>query len=104
MKHLILLFAIVSVFFISCKKELKPGSATFYTTTNQGENIQVYINGASGLITQYYNAKPNCFAQGCYYIELKPGAYNYTASTSIRTISGTILIEEEMCNRVNVIF
>ena len=102
MKHLFLLLAIVSVFFISCKKEVQPGSATFYTTTNAGEFIKIYINGSAGYISQYYNETPNCEAAGCYSIKLRPGAYTYTASTSVKIITGTIFIEENICNRVHI--
>ena len=77
------------------------GNITLWTASDHScGNILVKIsNGQSGVISSYYSSGLNdCNASGCANFTLPSGSYNYTATCSDYTWSGSFTIKSGTCH------
>ncbi len=81
------------------------GQGMFWIASDLGcGTINVNINGVTRSITSFYSsgAPANCGASGTATFSLNPGTYNYSASCSGKTWSGTIAITSGGCTRIQL--
>jgi hypothetical protein len=81
------------------------GQGMFWIASDLGcGTINVSINGVSRSITSFYSsgAPANCGATGTATFSLNPGTYNYTASCTGKTWSGTITITSGGCTKIQL--
>lgn len=80
------------------------GNAMFWVSSDLGcGNISVTINGETKTISSYYSSlTPNCGAVGCANYTLPAGTYNYSASCSSKTWSGTINVTNDNCSKMQL--
>lgn len=79
------------------------GNVMFWTAFDLGcGDIQVTIDGISESIGYYYSSIPTCGASGCANFTLPVGVYNYTASCSSFTWSGSINCTKNGCSKMQL--
>ena len=80
------------------------GNVTFYFDQN-GPNATVNIGGQTATVSSnYQTGAPTCgiLAAGCANFTLTPGTYNYSASSTLTTWSGSVTITAEGCTEVSL--
>jgi len=80
------------------------GKAMFWTSSDLGcGNIVVTISGVTGNINQYYSSStPDCGAIGCANFTLPVGNYNFSASCTGKTWSGSVSVIADGCSRMKL--
>lgn len=81
------------------------GQALFWTQSDLGcGNIAVTLNGNSETISGYFSSGvPNCGASGGATFSAAPGTYNYSASCSGKTWSGSVSITSGSCTATQLV-
>lgn len=110
-----LLFILSTLVFISCKKAViedpgnggggtnNNGQAMFWVGSDFGcGNISVTCNGLTATITGYNQAIPSCGTSNTATFTLPPGTYNYTASCTGLTWSGTVTVISDNCSKIQL--
>ncbi|MBN8834286.1 MAG: hypothetical protein ABS68_13175 [Niastella sp. SCN 39-18] len=79
------------------------GRVMFWQQTNQGQ-ISVTCAGQTQVISSYFSggAPSTCGTSGCATFSLNPGTYNYIASSSSGSWSGTAVVTANGCNRIQL--
>ncbi|MGE0635669.1 MAG: hypothetical protein AB7G44_08255 [Bacteroidia bacterium] len=97
-----LLVVVCIVLFTSCNKEaLQAKGDVMFWYNSVGTDATVLINGQTGFITQYYSGvDPNCNANGCANFNLPTGTYNYSASSTFSSWSGSVTVTNNGCTKV----
>lgn len=92
----------IAMTFTSCKKD--PGKIIFWVDSDLGcGTIDVTINGSTKTITSFYSGStPDCDASGCATFSLDPGSYNWTASCSGLSWSGTNEVTSNGCFKMQL--
>jgi major membrane immunogen (membrane-anchored lipoprotein) len=77
------------------------GYVTFWASSNCNCGpISVTCNGYTAHMTEYFPTDtPACGAQGCANFSLAPGTYNYTASCTDSSWSGSVTVSTGNCTR-----
>jgi hypothetical protein len=105
---------ITTLIFSSCKKTAvdagDPGNGGGGTSTGQVMfwvasdfgcgNISVSCNGTTLQITGYNQTAPACGASNSATFTLSPGTYSYSANCSGFTWSGSIVVTDGLCNKI----
>ncbi len=79
------------------------GSVLFWTGSDLGcGDVQVTIEGMTEYIGLYYSSIPSCGSAGCANFTLPVGVYNYTASCSSYSWSGTISCTPNGCSKMQL--
>ncbi|HEY5368921.1 MAG TPA: hypothetical protein VIJ75_08010 [Hanamia sp.] len=80
-----------------------PGQAMFWVASDLGcGDITVICNGVTAQITGYSQTTPSCGATNTATFTLAPGTYNYSASCSNLTWSGTITVSANECSNIQL--
>jgi hypothetical protein len=79
------------------------GSAIFWVDSTGSSGIKVSMGGQNASISTAYTAStPLCGAAGCATFLLPAGAYNYTATSTANSWSGTVVITNNGCASVKL--
>lgn len=103
------LYLLLLLFIVSCSKDNQNDSAStgeviFWVSSDFGcGNITVNCNGLSRQITGYYSSgTPDCAGSWGAKFTLDPGTYNFSASCTGKTWSGTIIITAGNCSAMQL--
>lgn len=80
------------------------GEVLFWLRSDIGcGNIDVTVDNQTKTITSYYTSgAPDCGASGCATFTLEPGSYNFSASCSGETWSGSVSVTDGGCYKMEL--
>ena len=121
----ILVIGVMSMLFSSCEKEeaeiygcIHPSATNYssYATADDGSceysgevmfwynsngtSATINIGGKIRYISSYYSSAPSCGSSGCATFTLPIGSYNFMASSTWSTWSGTVSVTSTGCSKM----